>query len=440
MPIKTVFYIIALIGFSSGSVLLSPIIGIVGYLTAYNINPLGFWWASYVPGIFDRYAMILACSTVIGAIIHKNKFTFKKLIEKQEILFIFFIASIWLSTFVGLDGLSNHANSFKMTKVAIILMIATHLITNYRVYNVIVWVYIISAFYSGFELFFSENLNLVGGRLQSGIGGSDFNEGNFLAIHYLFILPWVGIKFLSGGVKTKVFCIFTAGFVVNALIIIESRGAFLSLGLGALATFFLSPYRYKKKLFVLAFIGAIGFFFLADQTYWERMNTIGFSDSNASYKYENKRLDDSSSGRIEAWKAAIQMFEDHPFGIGEGNFHYLVGNYNPSIPGKDTHNTFLRCLAELGFLGFIILVLMVINYFVILNTISKENKKVTEYIGKLELDIFALRIAFIMFLTGTLFLTHTYIEEFYWLLLFPVFLKRTYENAVQDCKSNQKIA
>jgi len=45
--------------------------------------------------------------------------------------------------------------------------------------------------------------------------------------------------------------------------------------------------------------------------------------------------------------------------------------------------------------------------------------------------IYALKIALIVYLVAGIFITHTYIEEFYWLLMFPVFLKRSVENAIK---------
>jgi O-antigen ligase len=232
-------------------------------------------------------------------------------------------------------------------------------------------------------------------------------------------MPWVGIKVLSGSWKVKAFCLMTTAFVVNTLILVQSRGSFLAIGVGVIATVFLSGTKYRKKILALMMIGVIGFAGLADRSFWERMQTI---------ETDEETMDKSASGRVEAWKAALSMFEAHPFGVGEGNFIALVGEYNPSIPGKDTHNTFFKCLAELGIQGIAVLLLMVQNAFRTLTILKKQLDLSNPVDKEFDLHILALRIAMIMYLVTTIFLTHTYVEEFYWLLMFPLFLKRCFEN------------
>jgi len=46
--------------------------------------------------------------------------------------------------------------------------------------------------------------------------------------------------------------------------------------------------------------------------------------------------------------------------------------------------------------------------------------------------IYALRIALIIYLVAGIFITHTYIEELYWLLIYPLFLKRSIEVEIEN--------
>lgn len=420
MALKPLLYMISVTSAAMGSVFVTPVIGLIGYLLSYNVNPLSFWWGSMVPDFFQRYSLIFSIVIMVGMVIHYTKIRFVKWFETQEILLLIYIGFMWVSAMTGVPTEALGSNVVKMTKVCLILLVAGHLVTDLKHYNWVVWVYVVSAFLSGLEIYTSDTVSFHGGRLDVGIGGSDFSEGNFLAAHFLMIMPWIGIKFLSGNWAARLFCIVTAGLVVNTLIMIQSRGAFLAIAVGSVMAIFYSGPRFRKHLLALLLAGAMGFVYLSDTSFWSRMDTI---DTN------EKTMDTSASGRIEAWKAALRMFEEHPFGIGEGNFKRLVGDYNPSIPGKDTHNTFFRCLAELGIQGLALLLLMVQNAFRMLSNLKAQLDPDTALGQAVSLHVLALRVGMVMYLVTTMFLTHTYVEEFYWLLMFPVFLKRSVEIA-----------
>lgn len=423
MGVKSIIYILAIVTTVFGSVAINPVIGLWGYLLSYNINPMSFWWGAEVPEMFQRYSLIFSVAIMGGAIFHFSRLRFVKWLEIQETLLLLFICTVWFSTVVGVPShmLGHYAS--KMTKIAIILILASHLITDLKYFNWMVWIYIISAFFSGFEMFSGSSVSFNGGRLDVGVGGSDFSEGNFLAAHYLMILPWIGIKVLSGSWTVRLFCIATAALVVNILILVESRGAFLGIAAGLVLVLIYCGPRYRKAVLILLAAGVIGFVSLADTSFWDRMQSL---------KTEASEMDASASHRLDAWKAAVLMFQDYPLGVGQGNFTIMVGNYNPEIEGRDTHNTFFRCLAELGFQGLAILLLMIQNAFRILSGI-KQQLNMDDPIDKaFDLHILALRTGIAMYLVATMFLSHTYIEEFYWLLMFPLFLKRSFENHRYD--------
>jgi O-antigen ligase len=128
------------------------------------------------------------------------------------------------------------------------------------------------------------------------------------------------------------------------------------------------------------------------------------------------------------------MASDYPWGIGQDNFIRYVGRYDPAIPGKDTHNTYLRCLAELGIQGLGIYLLMIVNAFRILKRLKNKISglaKETDY----KWHIYALSVSLVIFLASGMFITHTYIEELYWLLMFPVVLERAVENERDSAES-----
>jgi len=146
---------------------------------------------------------------------------------------------------------------------------------------------------------------------------------------------------------------------------------------------------------------------------------------------DTSRIDTSTRHRLRAWEVAIQMVSDRPLGVGEGSFKTYIGEYDPEMVGKDTHNTFLRCLAELGIQGAFVLFLLIGNAFYILFKLKKDVKRLPNKKDFLW-HIYAIKIALIMYIVAGMFITHTYIEEFYWLLMYPVFLERAVENELKQ--------
>ncbi|MDY0131701.1 MAG: O-antigen ligase family protein [Desulforegulaceae bacterium] len=427
MPLKTILYIFILLSSLVLSIASGPIFGAYGYILFYNVNPLSYWWSSYIPSFLSRYAFLLSISIFMGFLIHFSKLRFNKWFESQEIIFFMFVLTILLSDIIGLN-LPSDSNSTKMLKVFFVIFLVSHIVTDFKYYNTMTWIYVFSAFYCAFEISVYGSFRYFDGRLHAGRGGSDFSEGNFLAAHFLMIAPWVAVKFLKGNIKEKVLCFGGAALIANTLVLIRSRGSFLAIAVGCFFSIIISQKKYRKKIIILLIVGLIGFISVTDDKFWKRMDTI---------ETRTEEMGSSSAGRVNAWIAAVEMFRDYPFGIGEGKFKFLIGSYNPEMEGRDTHNTFFRCLAELGVQGFVLLILLTLNAFRVLSSVSKriEDNEVLQ--EKYALEVFALRLSLVMFLVTTIFLTHTYIEEFYWLLLFPVFLKRCLDNSIMDL-ANEK--
>ena len=418
IPLKTIAYILLLLAFLFGSIVYHPLIGVIGYIFTYNIDPVGHWWGSLLIDWGIRYSLFLAVAIGLGIVLHKPKVKFKKLFGSQEILLAIFLGLIWLSIPLGLGFNMGESNALKMTKVVIVILMASHVITELKQYEAMIWTLIIAGLYLGIEAHIAPGWMFAGGRLDRGIGGSDFSEGNILGTHFAMLLTFIGIMFLKGGWKSKVLCLISGVFAANSIIQCRSRGVFVSILAGIISAIIFSIPRKRIKIFFGLGIAMVGAIFLTDPGFWNRMEDISF---------ESSQLDISSKGRVLAWEAALSMASDYPLGIGEGNFKKYVGQYNPDIPGKDTHNTFLRCLAELGVQGFFVHLLLIINAFNILRKLRAQIRgvhKEADFIW----HIYGLTISLIVYISAGMFITQTYIEELYWLLLFPVFLKRSVEN------------
>jgi len=415
LSLTTTLYLFLLLCSILGSVIYSPMLGLLGYICSYNINPIGHWWGSPIVDWGIRYSLFLAGATGIGIIVHRSKLKFKRLFEIQEILLIVFLGVVWLSIPLGLGFNSEGSNAVKMAKVVIILLMASHVITSLRYYEAMIWTLIIAGLFLGIEAYSAPEWMFRGGRLDVGVGGSDFGEGNFLGTHFAMLLPFLGIMFLKGGWKSKGLCLISGVFVTNSIILCRSRGIFLAVLVGILCAIIFSTRRQRRKIFLGISIAIVGAIFLTDPGFWMRMEQI---DIDAA------QMEGSARGRLRAWEASLSMASDYPLGVGEGNFKTYIGLYDPGLEGRDTHNTFLRCLTELGVQGAFVFLLLIGNAFWILLKLKKKVRGLPENADFLW-HIYALRIALIIYLVAGVFITHTYIEEFYWLLIYPLFLKRS---------------
>lgn len=428
LPLKTLLYL-GLFGVAFfASIFKHPIIGVYAYLVTYNINPLGQWWGNYLPSIATRYAMLLALAIGLGIVFHRTKLRFGRFFENQELLFVLFVGAMWLSLYVGQGGDMNY-NIDKMTKVLIVLLMASHVITTPRYFEGMVWIFIISGFYLAYEMYSGTGV-LRGGRFHAGVGGSDFGEGNFLAAHFAYILPFIGVVLAKGDWKIRLFTLVPAAFIVNAIVIARSRGTFLALAVASFVALLLSTRvkQHRKKIAILLILGILGAIYLTDDTFWYRMTTIQSDDFG--------ERDRSAQHRMDAWHGAWLMAQDYPLGVGVGKFFDHIGNYYPELYRRDTHNTYLRCLAELGFHGASLLVMMIATAFLMLWKIERNSEGLPD--GDREffhLYAFALKLSLVTYLVAAMFITSVYIEEFYWLLMMPVFLKRALNNRLLDMQT-----
>ncbi len=418
MALKTILYLVLLFSGIIGSIGYSPFLGVLGYILSYNINPVGHWWGVIFLEWGIRYSLFLAIAIALGLILHRPKRIFRGFFELQNILLMVFLGVVWLSIPLGFGFNPEESNVVKMTKVVIILLMASYAIVNLKRYETMIWTLIISGFYLGIEAYAAPDWMFSGGRLDVGIGGSDFSEGNFLGAHFAMLLPFLGVMFLKGRWKSKGLCLISGVFVINSIILCRSRGIFVAILAGIILAIIFAIRKQRLKIFLGISVAIVGAIFLTDPGFWKRMEAM---DTGVAQR------DASVRGRVLAWEASLSMASDYPFGVGEGNFKKYIGQYNPSMAGRDTHNTFLRCLAELGVQGVFVLILLIVNAFWILFRLKKDVRNLSNKEDFLW-HIYSLRIALTIYVMAGIFITHTYIEEFYWLLIYPVFLKRSVEN------------
>ena len=421
LPLKSILFLIVYLTGLFGCLFYHPLLGVLGYIITYNIDPAHQWWGEPLVSMGLRYSFFMGAAIAVGMFLHKGRLNFNRGLYSQEKLFFILVLIMWVSILLGLPAYSYENFALKITKVALFLWMLVRIVTSLRDYEIILWTLIIVGFYLGIEALGVSTSYY--GRIDSGVGGSDFSEGNFLGAHFAMLLPFIGIFFLKSGWKSKAICLLAGVFVTNGVVLCRSRGVFVALIVGMVFAIIKAPSGLRGKIVIGVTIAAIGAFFLMDPGFLSRMQRINPD------VFSVEKQDDSATGRILAWKAALSMIYDYPLGIGQGNFKKYVGQYNPDIPGKDTHNTFFRCLTELGVQGLAIYLIMIANAFRILKRVKNKAIGLSNEIDY-KWHNYALSVSLVIFLTSGMFITHTYIEELYWLLMFPVLLERAVENQI----------
>lgn len=435
MPLKSIFFLILFFILSTGS-LFNPILGIIGYISHYHIHPERQWWGASLNNLGIRYSFTIAILIIIGTLIHINKQKIKKIFYSQEILLIIFVIIIWLSKFLGLAPSPDYDPSeyppFKVAKIAIFTLFLTHVVTDLKKYEAIIWTFVLLNLYLGYSCYTAPSSAFISGRLSIGIGGPDFAESSFLAGHFVAILPFMVIFVFTGNWKKKIIAVIAAAFVTNGIILTQTRAALLAAFVGIIFTVIWSVPNYRSKIFILLLIGVLGGLSLTNTDFWQRMQTI---KANEDGGYE-----DSAESRLEMWQTALKMMKARPLGFGSGNFQKYMGDYNDEgHQNRDTHNTYLRCGAELGFHGLMVFLMMIVNAFLILRRIKKKAIiiKDAKYFF---ICAYALQLTLITYMTCGIFMSQTYHEETYWFLLLPVCLERALENSTQAANKENNSA
>lgn len=161
------------------------------------------------------------------------------------------------------------------------------------------------------------------------------------------------------GILVRLLGISGIGTAVVAIILTQSRGASLALA-AVLLYYSLALSRRRVAATVVLLSTAATLWLLAPPQYRGRMETIA--------EYEE---DSSAQGRIRAWKAAFGMALDYPLGVGAANFSSAYGRYYrpDDLVGYganrwiSAHSVYFKVLGEYGFLGLLLLVLVIIRNF-----------------------------------------------------------------------------
>jgi probable O-glycosylation ligase (exosortase A-associated) len=398
---KTALLWLLLYGGGLAASLVHPVFPLVSYMVTYYQHPPMRWWGRRFPRY--RWSLIAALGLLVACLL-RGESPFSERVTRHS-------TSSWLLAFVVLAALltpfavdvTRSVNYLSdLVRLWLLYCLIILACEERKHFRWIVLVIIVGSFTWGWDAYMDPER--VAGRLQA-IGGPDSRNDNSAAAQLLISLPFIVVTILTGSRVEQVIALVAAPFVVNAIILCNSRGATLAIGMMALSALVLTKGAQRKRLAAVLVAGAVAGFALSDPEFITRQLTI--------LTYEQ---DTSATGRIEAWYAAGRLLRDYPLGAGGGGYDKLSPIYNPIVVARfggaerAAHNTYAWIVSDWGpqgltaFLGMLATTAW---------SLHRTRRKTTD--PKLKLDTLCVEVALVGFMVAGFFINRTYAEAFYWL-------------------------
>lgn len=184
-----------------------------------------------------------------------------------------------------------------------------------------------------------------------------YNNPNDLASLCLIALG-VAISIASSATGSRIVRLASGGGAILLLITIlltQSRGVFLGMAI-SMGPALVRQCVQRPKLIVLALLVGVSVAATVPNSVWERL--AGIEKLTSSSTIAEADPEGSAAERLKIQKVAWEIFIDNPvFGTGLGTYPLANDRYAPALGRKDTHNTYLNLLAEVGLPGFLLWIL-----------------------------------------------------------------------------------
>ena len=195
------------------------------------------------------------------------------------------------------------------------------------------------------------------------------------AILALFLPVFVGFTFSKVySNTTRFFSLVVMVILLVAIYLSYCRAAWVSI-VGMLGVYLVIVFRIKFKYIAIVAGTIIVLFFTFQQQIWDVLerNKQGTSGDFTEHvqSISNISTDDSNLERINRWQSAIRMFQERPvFGFGPGTYQFEYAPFQLSSEKTqistnagdrgNAHSEFIGPLAEMGVLGMLFMVTLVI--------------------------------------------------------------------------------
>ena len=274
----------------------------------------------------------------------------------------------------------------------------------------LIWVICLMTFiYSFFGgILFGGNFKGDAGRFQLYGGMFDANDTAYLLLT-LFPLCLFYL-FFNEGITKKIISIVAIISSIAVILLTGSRGGFLGLAVVLAIMLFTRIADIKKSNKIILILLMLGiYFFMADKIDIERYLSL----TNISSDYNMTE----EGGRIAIWEGGIKMAFAHPItGVGVECYPFVLylGREQAAasyLGWQHTHNSFLQVAAEVGLIGFLFFVLLILQTLI---TFIRANgiKEKSDDAREIKVLACLMLLGFTGQLVSAFFLTHGYSNYF----------------------------
>lgn len=274
-----------------------------------------------------------------------------------------------------------------------------------------------------------------------GTGGLLGDENDLaLGCASAFACTFVGFRAFSG--YRRVICGVLTVVLVMAIVASMSRGGFLALA--ATALYCVWTGRSRLQNLALGAVGALVMFALVPE----------------SYKAEMATMKDTRSGTADSrqflWMAAFNMWKHHPIlGVGAGNSNWRIGEYQP-IGGRwdkpeymerdysmqELHSVYFQLLADLGLVGVIIVVAIIVDHFRTLRGLRRSAARdpTLSPEGRAEVELYCVSLAgaMVAYLTAGAFLSVLWYPYLWYFSAMAVALSRALPERLETRRAQSR--
>ena len=332
-----------------------PVFGLYTYVAVFYLDPPSRWWGAHLPDV--RWSLVAAVVTLLCVLVRKrNPAREPFLSHALTWIFILYVAWMWVQTpfVVSKEHLTG---AILFTKYLVLLYIIYEIVDSQERVRDFLLAHVAGCFYLGWLA-----LSMTqGGRLE-GVGGPGIDDANTMSMHFGTGLVVGATLLMTERTNWRAWCTLVAmPFILNGIILGNSRGATVGLLAGGLALFWMKPTAYRKQFVIFGVLGVVLLLSLAHNEFWDRLSTL------QAVRGDQEELDFSAKSRVAIVAAQWQMFLDHPFGAGHAGTEALSRQYlgaeylatrdgdAPEDAARSSHNTFMSVLVDQGIPGVLLL-------------------------------------------------------------------------------------
>jgi probable O-glycosylation ligase (exosortase A-associated) len=388
-------------------ILYRPYIGVLMWSWIGYMNPHRLCWGF----AYDfPYAMIIAIVTLTGLLFSKEKKSIPW--TRETVVLIMFIIWMCITTIFAVHAEIANDQLIKVLKIEFMTFVTLMLMKDRHRIDMLVWTIALSlGFYGvkgGVFTVMGGGISHVLGPPGSFIGGN--NETGLALIMTIPLMRYLHLQTKRNWVKWGLTA--AMGLTIVAILGTQSRGALLGLMVMSAMLIWKTRRRFALSIVVGTVLFA-GISFMPG-SWHSRMQTI-----------DNYQNDPSALGRINAWEFAFNLAKDNPI-LGAGYQAFMPDLFVRYAPDPsnvhDAHSIYFEVLAEHGFVGFGLFILLGWFTWRSCSLVVKQARPQPD--GQWMADLAGmLQVSLVGFATSGAFLGLAYFDLYYHLIALVILLK-----------------